>query len=232
MKRAVVGLAGAIVLVVIVWLAGGHRERRAEPVTEAVATAATTAEAMTTTRAPAAGSAATARPRGTTGAPTSAGSPGATTASTAPAAARTAPRPGAAPVPAASAGAAVGAETSAPAAHALTDRTGWSDASITQQLDHEFMPLASECIDQAKARAPGLRGLLAFSMLLAPTDAGKAIVTSIKLRPDNQITDPELFECIRESSFSLDGLKAPHDFDITMPIEPDTGAGGSGRAAR
>lgn len=109
----------------------------------------------------------------------------------------------------------------APTDHPLTDRTGWSDPSIAKQLNHEFMPLASECIDQARARTPGLHGLLAFSMLLAPTDAGKAIVSSIKLRPDNQITDPDLFECIRESSFSLDGLKAPHDFDITMPIDPD-----------
>ena len=58
-------------------------------------------------------------------------------------------------------------------------------------------------------------------MLLTPTDEGKTIVSSVTPRPDNQIDDPELFECIRESSFSLDALKAPHDFDITMPIQSD-----------
>ena len=93
-----------------------------------------------------------------------------------------------------------------------------------KQLNKEFMPLASECIDQAMARDPELRGMLGFTMVLAPTDNGRAIVTSLKLRADNQIKDPELLECIRESSFSLEGLKAPHDFDITMPIR----SGGSG----
>jgi hypothetical protein len=106
----------------------------------------------------------------------------------------------------------------------LTDRTGWGDASVAKQLNKEFMPLASECIDQARARKPRLAGLLAFTMVVAPTENGRVIVASLKLRPDNQIEDPELFECIRESSFALDGLAAPHDFDITMPIQP----GGSG----
>jgi hypothetical protein len=103
----------------------------------------------------------------------------------------------------------------------LTDRTGWSDASVGKQLNKEFMPLASECIDQARARKPRLAGLLAFTMVVAPTEHGRVIVASLKLRPDNQIEDPELFECIRESSFALDGLAAPHDFDITMPIKPE-----------
>jgi hypothetical protein len=111
-------------------------------------------------------------------------------------------------------------ENDAPAGK-LTDRTGWGDAGVARQLNKEFMPLASECIDQAKARRPRLEGLLAFTMVVAPTEHGRVIVASLELRPDNQIEDPELFECIRESSFALDGLKAPHDFDITMPIKPE-----------
>jgi hypothetical protein len=103
----------------------------------------------------------------------------------------------------------------------FTDRTGWADNSVAKQLNKEFMPLASECIEQAVARNRKLQGLLAFTMVISPTDSGKAIVSSLTVRPDNQINDPELFECIRESSFSLEGLKAPHDFDITMPIEPE-----------
>jgi len=110
----------------------------------------------------------------------------------------------------------------------LHDKTGWGDPSVGKQLNREFMPLASECIEQAVARRPGLHGVLGVTLQLSPTENGKAIVTSIKPRPDNQVDDPELFECIRESSFSLDGLKAPHDFEITMPIEPE----GAGSAAR
>ena len=51
----------------------------------------------------------------------------------------------------------------------LTDRTGWSDASAGKQLNKEFMPLASECIDHARARKPRLEGLLAFTMVVAPS---------------------------------------------------------------
>ena len=106
----------------------------------------------------------------------------------------------------------------------FTDRTGWSDNSVAKQLNKEFMPLASECIEQAQNRNRQLEGLLAFTMVIAPTESGRAVVSSLKIRTDNQINDPELFECIRESSFSLDGLKAPHDFDITMPIHPEGSA--------
>jgi hypothetical protein len=103
----------------------------------------------------------------------------------------------------------------------FTDRTGWGDDRVVKQLNKEFMPLASECIGQAQARNRQLHGMLAFTMVIAPTEGGRAIVASLKIRPDNQIDDPELFECIRESSFSLDGLSAPHDFDITMPVAPE-----------
>lgn len=103
----------------------------------------------------------------------------------------------------------------------FTDRTGWGDNGVAKQLNKEFMPLASQCIEQAQARNRRLQGMLAFTMVIAPADHGKAIVASLKIRPDNQINDPELFECIRESSFSLEGLQAPHDFDITMPIRPE-----------
>jgi hypothetical protein len=103
----------------------------------------------------------------------------------------------------------------------LTDRTGWNNTSVAKQLNKELMPLASECIAQAQARNPKLDGMLAYAVVVAPTENGKVIVSSLTLQPSNQINDPELFECIRESSFSLEGLTAPHDFGITMPIHPD-----------
>jgi hypothetical protein len=113
-----------------------------------------------------------------------------------------------------------GATKAAPADQ-LVDQTGWKDPSVTRHLNKDFMPLASECIEQAKARKPHLRGRLVFAVSLAPTENGRAIVASIKLRHDNEIEDPELLECIRESALALGGLKAPHDFDITMPIGMD-----------
>lgn len=103
----------------------------------------------------------------------------------------------------------------------LADKTGWSDHSVANQLNKEFMPLASECIIRAKDRKPFLEGLLSFTMVISPTQDGKAVVSALKVHPDNKIQDPELWECIRESSFALEGLKAPHDFDISMPIPRD-----------
>jgi hypothetical protein len=101
----------------------------------------------------------------------------------------------------------------------ITDKTGWNK-DIAKQLNKEFMPLASECIVLAQGRDPALQGTLAVQMQIWPTEDGKAIVAAVTPRADNQIVDPELFECIRESSFSLEGLDAPHSFDITMPIGP------------
>jgi hypothetical protein len=106
----------------------------------------------------------------------------------------------------------------------LTDKTGWDDKSAIKQLNKELMPLVSECIDQSKARNPQLHGMLALSMVVAPTDNHKVIV-SAKPTPANQIHDAELLECIQESSFSIEGLKAPHDFQITLRIEAGSGSG-------
>ncbi|MCE9577324.1 MAG: hypothetical protein K8W52_29515 [Deltaproteobacteria bacterium] len=101
----------------------------------------------------------------------------------------------------------------------LVDRRGRNDG-LGAQLNREFMPLASECIDLAQARNPALTGTLILQISLAPGDHGKAIVAAVKPRADNTIADPELLECIRESSFSLDALVSPYDFDLTMPITP------------
>ncbi len=101
----------------------------------------------------------------------------------------------------------------------LTDKTGW-DPAIMKAFNHAFMPLASECVALARHRHPALEGLLAFQVNIAPGADDKVLVASLTRRPDNQILDPELFECIEQSSFALDGLDAPHDFDITMPIAP------------
>jgi hypothetical protein len=126
-----------------------------------------------------------------------------------------APPPGAPAVPPPAAPAAGSAD--APSG-GLTDKTGWADNSAIKRLNKELMPLVDECIDQAKARNPRLHGTLALSMTVAPTDNHKIIVSVTPAR-GNQIDDPELLECIRESSFSVEGLKAPHDFQVSMLID-------------
>jgi hypothetical protein len=129
--------------------------------------------------------------------------------SAAPASASGAPAPSGPPaLPAGSDGAASGG---------FKDKTGWGDDSV-KQLNKELTPLISECIDQAKARNPKLHGSLALGMSVAPTDSGKVIISATPT-DRNEIVDAELLECIRESSFAMESLKAPHDFQVSMPID-------------
>jgi hypothetical protein len=99
----------------------------------------------------------------------------------------------------------------------LKDKTGWGDDSV-KQLNKELTPLISECIDQAKARNPKLHGSLVLGMSVAPTDSGKVIISATPT-DRNEVVDAELLECIRESSFAMESLKAPHDFQISLPID-------------
>jgi hypothetical protein len=90
-----------------------------------------------------------------------------------------------------------------------------------RKLDQAFKPLMWECIDLAKARKPGLHGLLSFRVTTTPTANDRVVVESMKSLDNNQIEDPELFECLRESALSLEEMNAPHDFDLIVPIAAD-----------
>jgi hypothetical protein len=87
-----------------------------------------------------------------------------------------------------------------------------------RKLDQAFKPLMEQCIDLATARKPGLHGLLSFRVITTPTKNERVVVESVKPLDNNQIEDPELFECLRESAFSLEELSAPPDFDFWVPI--------------
>lgn len=102
----------------------------------------------------------------------------------------------------------------------LTDRTG-RGGNLARQLNKNFVPLAAECIEMAKERNPDLSGMLSYAVNLVPAEGDKVLVGSIELQKDNEIVDPELFECIEQSSFSLEGLEKTESFAVTMPITPD-----------
>lgn len=96
---------------------------------------------------------------------------------------------------------------------ALKDRIGGRDA-LLQRLNADFMPLADECMQQARERAPDLRGLVAIDVkLLAERDVG-AIVEDAAPAAENEIEDPELIECLQQTLYSttlpgeaVDGLE-------------------------
>jgi hypothetical protein len=141
-----------------------------------------------------------------------AGAPGATSAS------GSAPPPTASPAPSSTPPGSAPIEGEPGTTSGLRDRTGWGKA-LLQQLDRELMPMAAECIEMAKARNPRLEGMLALDLSLVPTEPGKAIVESVKEASYNQVRDPELVECLRQSSFALEGLDAPYNFTLSMPVD-------------
>jgi hypothetical protein len=103
----------------------------------------------------------------------------------------------------------------------LTDRIGGRKA-LLGALDRDFMPLASECIEQATERSPALRGMIALELeLVADAELG-AVIDTAKYPERNEVHDDELLDCIRESALSTTLPPPPEGgreaFMLTMPV--------------
>ena len=85
---------------------------------------------------------------------------------------------------------------------ALRNRLGGRE-QLVSFLNREFMPLAAECIEQAEERLPALTGMLAIGIETIADEQLGAVVDLADPAPTNEVADPLLFECIRESAFSL-----------------------------
>jgi hypothetical protein len=110
----------------------------------------------------------------------------------------------------------------------LRNRIGGREALI-ERLNQDFMPLASECIEQAEARSPRLAGMLALSLETIADEQLGAVVEVAEPAPTNNVVDPLLLECIRESALSL-ALPPPpasgrEKFQLTLPVGPQPDAG-------
>ncbi|MFO0573413.1 MAG: hypothetical protein U1A78_05410 [Polyangia bacterium] len=105
----------------------------------------------------------------------------------------------------------------------LRDRIGGRE-SLAKLLNHEFMPLADECIELAQRDAPELAGVLVIGLETAADQELGAVVEDVKVPATNQITDPELLTCIRETALSLRLPPPPtsgrEKFEISLPIRP------------
>ena len=110
----------------------------------------------------------------------------------------------------------------------LRNNLGGREA-LVERLNQDFMPLASECIEQAHARTPRLEGMLAIGLETIADEELGAVVEVADPAPTNDVLDPSLLECLRESAFSLT-LPPPltsgrEKLEITLPIEPAPDAG-------
>jgi hypothetical protein len=110
------------------------------------------------------------------------------------------------------------------AAGGMVDRIG-NRPALLQRMNTDFMPLADECIEQARERVPDLRGMVAIDVkLLAERDVG-AIVEDAAPAAINEVAEPELLECLRETLLSMslpgDAIDGLDGITISLRTDPE-----------
>jgi len=106
-------------------------------------------------------------------------------------------------------------------------------------LNRDFIPLVSECYDQAHERNPKLSGMLALSVSFAHAEGVGGIIESVEPGPGNQVPDEDLLECVRQSAYSIElpepqdekGRSGRNERFLTIPLgPPPTTDAGSAKA--
>lgn len=116
-------------------------------------------------------------------------------------------------------------ENNAPTNSDLRDRTDGTLTKFMGTINEDFMPLADECFEAARGTDPNLRGLLDLEFsIMADAEIG-GLVDSVALGDGNEIQDPQLTECIRETMLST-VFPAPEgtgqtEVRLTIPLEPE-----------
>lgn len=107
----------------------------------------------------------------------------------------------------------------------LVDRIGGRDA-LVRALNREFLPLADECIEQARERKPELQGMLEISLELVADPELGAVIDSTDYPARNEVHEDELLDCIRETALATTLPPPPaggrEAFIITLKVGEDT----------
>lgn len=83
------------------------------------------------------------------------------------------------------------------------NKLGPGRQALVDFLNREYEPLVTDCVEQAAARAPELRGMYRLNIgTLADEELG-AVVDVAEPGVGSEVTDPEFFECLRESAYTL-----------------------------
>jgi hypothetical protein len=105
----------------------------------------------------------------------------------------------------------------------LKNRIAGHDALVAH-LNHDFMPLAHECLEQAQARSPSLRGMLTLQLETVSDERLGALVERAEVPAASEVQERELAECIRENAMTLTFPPSlpsgPDKFEFTLQIEP------------
>ena len=90
----------------------------------------------------------------------------------------------------------------------------------------DLIPLADECLELARERQPDLRGVFDVRFDVIGDDDIGGLVETFELGDDNDINDPDLIECVRETTLST--LFPPpegtdrQELRLAIEIDPDT----------
>ena len=117
----------------------------------------------------------------------------------------------------------------------MADRTGYLGKEV-KILNHELMPLIDECFDQAAERNPRLHGMLAVGVKFASAEGVGSIIEDVVPEARNELPDPELIDCVRQSAFTIQ-LPMPIEDQrsavmLTIPFGSDAGPAGPEGAKR
>jgi hypothetical protein len=85
----------------------------------------------------------------------------------------------------------------------LKNRLGAERQPLVDYINEDFVPLASECIDQAEQRNPQLTGMLAIGLEIVADEALGGVIDRAEPAARNQVRDEELIECVRQSALTV-----------------------------
>jgi hypothetical protein len=107
----------------------------------------------------------------------------------------------------------------------ITDRSGGRLGPYVAVINSDLLPLAEECYALAQENNPDLRGMLDLDVEIIADEEIGGLVESVALGHENEIDDPTLLECIRETTLSTI-FPAPErsgreGMRLTLRFEPD-----------
>lgn len=112
----------------------------------------------------------------------------------------------------------------APPAGGLVDRGG-KHGYLLKVMNEELMPMVDECYQLARATRPELAGMLVLDAEILGYEEIGGVVESIATGRDNELSDPTLDECVRESLLSMTLPPPPTGgrdaISLSLRLEPE-----------
>jgi len=106
----------------------------------------------------------------------------------------------------------------------LNDRTG-NHAHLVEVMNQDLMPLVDECYALALEDQPDLSGLLVMDVESIGEEEIGGVVESIQPGQGNELAQPGLVECVRESILSTTLPPPPQGgrdaFSLSLRLSPD-----------